>query len=441
MIDLRPEFISPRNRPVHETSFLDGLRGFSAFLVYIAHNILSANGVFTNLEVGFGYRGEYKLITAPWLRLFFTGSHVAVAIFFVISGFVLSRGPLTLIRDERYAELSGSLASALCRRAIRLYVPVIGSTFAFMTAFHLLGIKPEYGLFKEFYAAEVVNYIRELWHWTYVFRSKNKGYFTDHGKVREGWFDYNAHTWTIPIEVQGSIIVWIAILAMSRTTSRKRMTALCIASAYFLIQGSWFTCTFLMGAVLAEQDLMRQSKTRNEQVYWIVFIIGTYLAGPPAMGLVYMSHDMLGEHPGWYYISRLIPWVYYDCTHFIYSIAAIMIVASIIAIPTLRRLFEGTTMQYLGRISFALYLVHGPVLASLGNFMYQVVGKKVAETPSQWQNTFPIPQIGPTGIDLAFWIPHVILLPVTLYLSELCTKLFDEPSIRIARECYRRLLE
>ena len=112
-------------------------------------------------------------------------------------------------------------------------------------------------------------------------------------------------------------------------------------------------------------------------------------------------------------------------------------------LPWLKSFFETSFCQYLGRISFSLYLVHGPVLWTIGDRIYAATGR-VAEahlrTAPQWINLFPFPGWGPLGLEVNYLLAHLILLPVTLLLAEAATKLFDEPSVRFTQWLYARML-
>lgn len=452
---LLPELLQRKThvrQVLRSTAYLDGLRGFAAFIVYLAHNLLAANPIFSAIEVAFGFDGAHRnMINFPFIRLLFTGSHVAVPIFFVISGFVQARKPLQQIHANQ--DISSILASAIFRRPFRLYIPMIGSTLTFMILWHLLGITPSLNHHEVSFFADLRNYIRELWHWSYIFRSKNKGYFTDHGKVQEAWFDYNGHTWTIPIELQGSLLVYIFLLILCKATIKARIWMTSLAAIYFLVHGSCYTFTFLAGSVIAELELCSASardfllharfQYRNH-FFMAMLMIGCYLGAPPAVGFIYMSSEMMSQQPGFYYITKLVPWVYYDTIHFLVSIAAVMIIISVIALPFLRRPFESGIAQYFGRISFSLYLVHGPIIETWGTLVYAAVGKTVPEADSPinpWHGFLPVPQIGPLGFDLPFIVATVFILPVTLYAAEVCMRIFDGNSIWIARSMYERILK
>jgi hypothetical protein len=53
---------------------------------------------------------------------------------------------------------------------------------------------------------------------------------------------------------------------------------------------------------------------------------------------------------------------------------------------------------------------------------------------------FPVSKKGPMGLELAFWLPQLIILPVTLYFAEVVTKLVDEPSVKFTSWLYKKTL-
>ncbi len=71
-------------KELHPTAYLDGLRGFAAFMVYWHHHQLwprpLADLVFEN---AYGFEERRFFACLPGIRTFFTGGHFAVAVFFV----------------------------------------------------------------------------------------------------------------------------------------------------------------------------------------------------------------------------------------------------------------------------------------------------------------------------------------------------------------------
>lgn len=430
------------SQPLKSTAWLDGLRGFAAFLVYWHHHQLWVHtGVGHNitLENSYGYEGKKNLACMHGVRTFFTGGHFAVAVFFVISGYVLSYRPLTLIHSGELDKSYAVLSSALFRRWIRLYIPVIATTFLWMTSWHLFGLWT-----SPFEPAK--NYGEEFMKWYYEFKN-----FSFVFRTGAGWQYYNLHTWSIPYEFKGSIIIYTTLLAFSRATKNWRLSGELGLIIYFLyIANGWYGAMFVGGMLLCELDLLAIRKelpaflVRLEPYkglfYFVLFFAGIYLGGVPSNN---NELETLRNSPGWYYLSFLWPQAVENFKWFYLFWAAMFLISSIPRLPSLKSFFLLNFNQYLGRISYSLYLVHGPVIWAFGDRIYVLVGwpKDPAyfQNPPSYYNQYELSKSGPLGFESAFWIPHIILLPVTLWVATICTKLFDEPSIRIAAWLYKQI--
>ena len=428
---------------VRRTAYLDGLRGFAAFLVYWHHHQLWAHeSQFAGLalENAFGYEGNYFFACFHGVRTFFTGGHLAVTVFFVISGYVLSTQPLTLLQAGEYAKLGDNVGSALFRRWLRLYIPVIATTFVYMTSWHMFGIWTD--------SKHEPTYHDELWNWYAEF--KNFSFVFDVGK--DPWFSYNFHSWSIPVEFKGSLIIYTSFLAFSRCTRNARLWCTGGLIFYFMyIANGWYGAMFTAGMLLSDLDLLSinndlprffwRMEPFKELIFFNLFLISMFLGGIP-------SHttdvEFLKKSPGWYYLSYLKPQAVFDYKWFYLFWAAVFLVASVPRLPWLKSFFETRFCQYLGRISFSLYLVHGPILWTLGDRLYVAVGwhreTHLTNLPG-WVDRFPIPRVGPLGLELNFLLPHLILLPVTLWVADMVTRFFDEPSLRFSKWLYGRTLE
>ena len=442
-IDLvRPTFAtktSARPKQLRRTAYLDGLRGFAAFIVYWHHHQLwareaiSLGGVFEN---AYGYDKQYYLATLPWVRTFFTGGHFAVTIFFVLSGYVLSAKPLQLIQAGEHAKLADNVTSALFRRWLRLNIPLIGTTFCYFTMWHLFGIRAVPDA-KSSYREELWNWYMEFKNFTFIF---NQG--------GDPWFVYNFHSWSIPVEFRGSIVVYTAVLALSKCRKNARLLCEVVLLWYFMyVVDGWFCALFMSGMILCDLDHLSDTKNLpvffsyfepvSQGFFYALFIIAVYLGGVPSHN---SDINVLRKSPGWYHLSLLKPQAVFDYKWFYLFWAATFLVASVQRIHWLKTFFETRFCQYLGRISFSLYLVHGPVLWTLGDRLYAAVGwpKEIhATTLPGWINRFPLSKAGPLGLELSFLLPHLILLPLTLWLAELATKLFDEPSLKFSQWLYQ----
>ncbi|GAB7351782.1 hypothetical protein MBLNU459_g2356t1 [Dothideomycetes sp. NU459] len=441
---LRPSLFdkSTRKTRLRRTAYIDGLRGFAALLVYIIHHELwahEAQQADRRLQSAYGARGDYLFAALPFVRTFFTGGHIAVAVFFVVSGYCLSAKPLALIHVGDYVALGDNVASALFRRWFRLYLPIIFVTFAIVTLSHWTGIS--FGFVPE------ASYRAELWKWFVEL----KNYSFIYGVPKKPWFHYHAHIWTIPIELKGSVIVYATSMALSRCTQKARLWCEVGLIFYFMyiVDGAHYSM-FVAGMLLcdidslATLDMLPSWFSRLERfstpIFYLMFVAGIYLGGVPSFSL---EMDFLRESPGWYYMSYLKPQANYDFKWFYNFWAALLVVSSVPRIPWAKNFFETRFCQYLGRISYMFYLMHGPVLWTLGDRLYAAVGwsrESHALILPGWSNKFPIPKAGPLGAELGFILPNLILLPITLWLADRATAFIDDPAIKFGSLFYKRTL-
>ncbi|OAA66480.1 Acyltransferase 3 [Niveomyces insectorum RCEF 264] len=439
---------SSTSRPLRPTAYLDGLRGFAAFIVYIHHHELWAHAASTGgdnrmFENAYGFEGNYRFATLPFVRNFFSGGHIAVATFYVISGYVLSAKPLSLIHAGELLRLLDNVASAVFRRWFRLYIPIIVTTFVYVTWWHMFGIWTSNCDHKGSLGAEWWNWYTEIKNFTFLFKE---------GTI---WFPYNSHLWSIPLEMRGSIIVFCAALALARATNRARQWCMLGLVFYFLyIVDGYYGALFMMGMLQCELDLMaqrddpdfpgilRRLEPYKRSLSYVFLVVSLYLAGVPSET---NSLENLRANPGWHWLSYLKAQAVFDPKWFYLFYAASFLVACVPRIRWLRRFFETRFCQYLGRVSYALYLVHGPILSTLGDRVYAMTGwvppiELHQRMLAPYANLIPIPRMGPMGLEASFLLPHILLLPVTFWAADIVTRFVDEPTVRFTNWLYKRTL-
>jgi len=198
-------------------------------------------------------------------------------------------------------------------------------------------------------------------------------------------------------------------------------------------------------------EALTPGKKRKALVLHLMLAACLWLASIPAsdgMGKV----EVLSVCPGWMPLGNIVPHNYNDGTPQTYRWfwlfwAAWGTLIAVKELPWLRSIFETPPMQYLGRHSFALYLIHGPMIGLLSERLFILTGVKAPEGESgeekfghltdRWINS-PIWPFGgkegwPKGLEPNFWFCVVISLPVFLYVAEVGTRTFDTPSVKIAR--------
>ncbi|KAG5925374.1 hypothetical protein E4U42_004373 [Claviceps africana] len=437
--------LAARPKHLHKTAYLDGLRGFAALLVYWHHHVLwvhnmdrlAQNGI---IENGFGYENNYYFASLPGIRLFFSGGHLAVSVFFVLSGYVLSIKPWKLIEDNDIAGLADHLRSAVFRRWLRLFLPVAATMFVYATSWHLFGLWVDR-------AKPQSNWLDEMWFLYCDF--KNFSFVFKDGGLP--WLSYSIHVWSIPVEFRGSMVVFASLLALSRCTLKARLWCQLALVGYFMyVADGWYCAMFVVGMLLSHLDVLAAAdrlpdflarlKPYKSVICHHFLVLGIYLGGVPCQN---RKIEQLADTRGWYLLSLLKPQAVLDYKWFYLFWAATLLITAISNIEGLKRLFEGRTCQYLGRISFAFYLVHGPLLWTVGDRLYAAVGfasKAHLEHIPHWVNRFALPRIGPVGLELAFLLAQMFLLPVTLCVAEFVTRTVDKPSVDFAAWLYRKTL-
>lgn len=403
---LLPDYHHPPQPPrLHATSYLDGLRGIAAILVFFCHytennfrpltrayslivdddnatfaaaeaangaavsgsatNATAAAGAAAVMGGGWGAAGASlppSWIQLPFLRVVFSGRPM-VHIFFVISGFVLSYKPVRALHARDTGKCYAALASSAFRRGVRLYGPCVVSTFGIMCMRQVGWLEGA----EETLAAE-------LWKW--------KGAVL-HGITWPWAWDrdlrpaYDVHLWTIPIEFAHSMLLFMVLLGLSRVRLRVRMASVFGLMVYCLACGKWAGFEFLTGLFLAEVHVLRSARAKEwegegdshglrvPRANWPLkgfqiglVVLGLFLAGWP-------NRDA-DKTPGIRYFLAQTPFPFADMhplapQKFWFGLSAVATVWAVGDLDSLRKLFESRLAQYCGRISYAVYICHGPV--------------------------------------------------------------------------------
>ncbi|KAK6533611.1 hypothetical protein TWF694_002548 [Orbilia ellipsospora] len=395
-----------------------------------------------------------------------------VEVFFVISGFALSYKVANLSRKPvSYADshaILRNLASSIWKRYLRLVLPCAG-TFILVTLFVGAGwfeavpfeqrgglrglVEPrppkmdsffgqlEWGL-KDFYKFAVPLTL-----------------FFDVGYAVYRW-ETDSHLWTIPQEFHQSLCLFLTIVGLSHIKRWLRMRVFlpCIV-VIALYNMYWEYSLFIFGFLLAEVYVSILSTSENstssgvsdtaslpiyskERRYSyaseilkktglvVLFILSLYLCSYPEVS------PQPDSTTGFTFLEALTPPRYTEDTwhRFWLTLGAYLLVFSIMMLPKIHTILCSKLFQYLGRISFSLYLVHGTIVRSLG---YALVhwGWRQMGVSALWENdSLPdnVKDLEARRIVMVF-LGFVGIIPVTIWSADIFWRVVDMPSVRFVR--------
>jgi len=316
----------------------------------------------------------------PFVSIMSSGRGM-VALFFVISGYALGYSLLQGIYKQDEAHLLNSLASSTFRRFTRLY----GSTvLAILIAFVLLRLNLYDGmwdrtLYVDSFFDQLIDVYRDTFYFCNPFAHIHD---LDNGLMSR----YLPQTWSIPVEYRGSIALFAFCTACAKLSPRTRM-----AFAWVLIIACYcwqtvYISNFMFGLFIGELSIYRQRhrfmsplplsshpttqaqpplstpttqprSLRSKSLHTILLIIGLYLLGQP------WAHDSLVflSQP-WPYLKDFARWLWSrDNVHtFWLGWGGFFVVYALENYKTLQTPLLWRFSQYLGEISFGIYLMHVP---------------------------------------------------------------------------------
>ena len=415
---LIPSFINqPKPTTIHPTTYLDGFRGLFSFLVFVRHYLLPWEA---GLDTGYRQRDQEayarSFVKLPIIRLLYSGP--TVAIFFVVSGFVLSCKPLRLIRDGSHEKIFHHFASSIFRRALRLFIPPMITTLFVAFAVHFRLYRSPYedmpGTTPR-HPKVLGSMVFQLSDWTrFVFED-----LTHPWTWKSPRSEYDSHLWTIPIQFRASMIVFLTLLGLAKTRVIVRSAILLALWVYSLQQGRWDVALFFAGILLSEINLESRnwSSLRARLFSKVVFVSGLYIGSFPRL------HGAGRATPGFVWMATLN-----QQPRFWQSLAATLLVGAMSKDALLQGIFNWSPLRYLGKISFSLYLVHGPLLHLFGYwFVSAFLGWTGKSSTSQYQS----------GVLLAL----VFLTPIVLWVADVFWQLVDRPCgnwvRRVESWCFR----
>lgn len=301
--------------------FLDGLRGVAILLVMLFH---------------FTMRVDLEIRTSDFVFETFTGFYLGVDIFFVVSGYLITR---ILLR----AELTGrAYRSFFMRRAIRIFPPY----WLYLVA--CLAVLPA---FREYSARSYIN-DHYIWFLTYT---------NNFLIMRDGWpSSHLSHLWSLAVEEQ-FYILW-PILFVVPILRRNWLAVLLLGCLFAPLLRMWMVLTntgglgvyvllparmdpLILGGLIA----FCEARGHLDKINGVL----KYLSVPAGL-FIFIFLVSLGF--GKSYIPRFLD---IGLKH---SAAAVLtgavLTSCLLGRTTLNRYLTNTLLLRLGKLSYGLYLWH-----------------------------------------------------------------------------------
>ena len=324
--------------------YLDGLRGWMALIVVLSH--LSRTLLLDPSQLS-THGGEWLFFWLKWTPLgVATDGIQAVYVFFVISGVALSYPVL------RAANPGRTLATMALYRYPRLTVPVLASCLLLWLLL-ASGALPTQAVaehradpawWSQLYAfsADFLAMLKfALWN-TYL-----PGFPSS-----ESW---NVVLWTMPVELPGSFLIF-AMLAFIRWRWLRLALAATVAVQNVGTAFYGYFVGFLAGYMIAE--LLVAAERRDD--------LRRELAGATSAGRIYLAAALV--------CSICLQAATFGRSQADYMLAmnliAVLVVLGVVLTAPARRRLSHPVSQFLGRISFGLYLTHFTVICSFSAALY-----------------------------------------------------------------------
>ncbi|POS78795.1 hypothetical protein DHEL01_v202814 [Diaporthe helianthi] len=390
--------------------WVDGLRGIASALVVLTHLARAWDG---DLFLATSEEGASpRLLQLPYLRILIQG-RIGVAIFSFVTGYVCALKPIRLCQQGNQEAAFVSISKSALRRIPRLVLPAAAATTVSCLA-------AEFGLFA-------VAKHQDSW-WVDVQSPKRIAYLGEAlvnlvywivSTWTRGLNDYDNNQWTLLPLLRGSIWVYAFMVATAYVKPRYRIMASFGFWVYFYCgSDSAFGMQFFWGTLIADlqnhestaQFISDRPRLSNVLAATSIFIGLTFASFPEG-------------HAEWMTWSRflldfMLPKLPHDpdFPRFASGIGLEFISLGILLSPALQRLLSGRYLLFLGRMSFAVYLLHGMLLKT--TLVWMLYGVQVPPDHGNDQGEMEVTRLTyPGNLTLIMW--QVVWLPMLYCIASL----------------------
>lgn len=320
---------------------IEGIRGIACLMVLFSHLSLTFFPYLHSfsLEADSNYSVQKMFHDSPF-GFIYSGTS-AVFIFFVLSGYILTH-------VASRADGPNLLAMSL-KRYPRLMIPAVVSCVLSYTFFTLFSVDKTM-----------------LTSWINTYGDFDYSFF---GAIYSGVVDafivgrsrYNPILWTMKIELIGSFLVfYICFLKLKKKVANLgRIFIVLLLAMMWLDIVSELMGLSVMAFIIGSLFCFYGRKVRPEFSI-VLFLLGLYLAG---------IHN---DSASYSFITSILGPEAYQRGNFA---SGILIVYSIMFNDQLNWFFAHKLFVFMGRVSFSVYLIHLPVISTLGVSLFNLASK------------------------------------------------------------------
>lgn len=333
-----------------QLDYINGLKGIGAGIVYLCHFVFAFYyGMYSLETADFHLPGNAEfLIGSSPLNVLFSGNF-AVRLFLVMSGYVLCLGYFKRKNRKK-------LLVSASKRYLRLLPPILICNVVICLMMYA-------GLFRNVTVSELTGSA-----WLAGFNRAEPNLRDAVSEALLGCFlngenQYNGVLWTIKFLFLGALLVygcaWVFGDRRGRYVVYAPLALMLLPTDYAGI----FLGFVLCDVVHTQKKLM--AWIRKQKLFlWIVFAAGVYLSSYPSAGIHLENtiYSILG-------VPRVV----------LYHLAgALLIVTGVVCLKPLQWFFGLLPFVKLGEISYSLYLVHFPIIATFGCGLFELLYKKMS---------------------------------------------------------------
>lgn len=330
------------------------------------------------------------LLERPYIRVFFQG-RIGVAIFSFVTGYVCCLKPIKLFHAGAQDKAFAAISKSAVRRVPRLVLPVaivlvLSCLAAQLGAFQVAKNSDGWGLdvTSPAYQSDWLVALRDL--------------IRDEVRVwTHGNSVYGAELWTMLPILKGAFWVYCYLLATAHVQQRYRMIIALVLTMYrYCANDPFFGMQFFFGAFMADlQNLnvdespapvvafLTPSKTHMKWLRMfgsaMFLVAGFFVASLPDDHFDYQpwSQNL------YKFMAAILP-RQPDFPRFSSGIGLMLIVMGLHFSDTARTVLASKPFIWLGRMSFAVYLLHNQILRSV--LCWMVYGFSLPEQPEDVQD-------------------------------------------------------